>query len=395
MKRRLGRKAFSVGGSAVLLFLAASTAQAGWLFVLAAGVLGLVAGSLGVRHNLNGLEVERSVARRARVGDELRVGITIRNPRGRPSPPLRLEDRHEAFVPVSVLVERIPAGTSAISELVRTAHRRGAFTGGDLVLRTGAPFGFLKSERRVEAESTLTVVPRWVQLRSFPILEPSSFPSDVLHERARTGAGEEYIGVREYRPGDPPRAVHWRSTARVGRLVVREYEEEVASRVTLVLAGADHGTPPESAFESLVSAAASIGIYALSTGHPVEFVGLTDEGQERLVEPDRFAALDWLARVRAGTADVEELVRLGLGAAGRRGTVVLLTTTSDTVEAVERAVRTVQMAGARAIVVAARSRSWDPEAVESDEADLRRAVGGRTALKVLHREGDLTRCLEA
>jgi len=395
VKRRLGRKALTVAGSAVLLFLAASTAQAGWLFVLAAGVLGLVAGSIGVRHNLKGLVIERSVARRARVGDDLRVGVTIRNPGGRVSPPLRLEDHHGAFEPASVLVDRIPPGVSAISELVRTAHRRGVFDGGEILLKTGSPFGFVRSERRVEVGSMLTVVPRWVQLRSFPILEPSSFPSDVLHERARTGAGEEYIGVREYRPGDPRRSVHWRSTARIGRLVVREFEEEVASRVTLVIAGNDHGVPPDSSFEALVSASASIAIYALSTGHPVELVGPGEDGSERLVEPDRFAALDWLARVQPDPAEAADLVRVGLGGAGRRGTVVLLTTTSGSLSSLEDAVKNIQTAGARAIVVAARSRSWDEDAPDSDDAALRRAIGGRAALKMLHREGDLARCLEA
>jgi uncharacterized protein (DUF58 family) len=180
----------------------------------------------------------------------------------------------------------------------------------------------------------------------------------------------------------------------VGRLVVREYAEEVASRVTLVVAGPDVGTPPLSSFESLVEAAASIAIYALSTGHPVELVGQGQDGPERLVEPDRFAALDWLAGVQPSTADIDELVTLGLGA-GRRGTVVLLTTTGPRVEPIEGAVRTIQGAGARAIVVAARSRSWDASAPDTDEARLRSVVGGRTAVRVIHREGDLARCLEA
>lgn len=384
----------SVAGSALLLFLAASTAQAGWLFVLAAGVLGLVGGSLVVRHNLKALTVERSMPRRARVGDSLRVGLTVSNPSSRPAPMLRLEDNHEAFPPVSVLVDRIEAEGVAVSELVRTAERRGIFSSGEIVLKTGAPFGFLKTERRIEVASPLTVIPRWVQLRSFPILEPSSFPADVLHERARTGAGEEYIGIREYRPGDPRRAVHWRSTARLGRLVVREFEEDVASRVTLVVAGRDHGSPPDSAFEHLVSAAASIMVYALSTGHPVELVRSGREGPERIVEPDRFAALDWLAGVEAGEANLDELVRVGLGAGGRRGTVVLLTTTSAVAD-LEVAVRTTQTAGARAIAVVAKAASWDPEAEDIGDDVVRRSVGGRAMLKILYREGDLARCLEA
>ena len=62
---------------------------------------------------------------------------------------------------------------------------------------------------------------------------------------------------------------------------------------------------------------------------------------------------------------------------------------------IDHAVRANQTAGARAIGVAARGRSWDPDASDPDESALRRAVGGRTALKVIHREGDLARCLEA
>lgn len=396
MRRRLTKRAFIVALVSGLLFIAGSTAQASWLFVIAAGVFGLVAGSLFMRHHLRRARLERSVPRRTRVGDQVRVGLTVRNEGKRPLPLMRLDDDFGAFEETAVLVERVDPGVTARVELVKTAHRRGAFTGGEVVLTSGAPFGFLTTRRRVEVGSELVVVPRWVELRSFPILEPSSFPSDVLHERARTGAGEEFIGVRDYRPGDPPRHVHWRSTARAGHLVVREFEEEVASRVCLVLAGEDTGSPPSSVFETLVTAAASIGIYALQTGHPIDVVRAAPGGEvERIADPDRFALLDWLARAEPVDAPLTALAAESLDRIGRRGTVVLFTpTTGAAATSTRDAIKVVQSSGSRAIVIAGRASSWvDKGAKPKDDVSFEGITGGRTAVRTISKDDDLVRCI--
>lgn len=392
MKRKIGKRTISVILVAGLLFLAASTAQAGWLFVIAASVLGLVVGSFFVRHHLSGLTVVRSAPRRARVGDDIRVGVTVTNP-GRRSPLMRVEDRHAAYDPAKVVVESLGHNEDAHLELVRSLTRRGHFEAGTVVLFSGYPFGLVRTTRTIDVPTEITVVPRWVELRSFPILEPSSSPSDVLHERARTGAGEQYLGVREYRPGDPPRAVHWRSTARAGKLIVREFEEEVASRVVLVIAGDDIGEPPDSAYEMLVAAAASIGMYAIVTGHPVEMVRPADDGSPaRISDPDRFAILEWLARAAPRDADMTTLASTALAGMGRRGTVVLLTTGQGQAAAsVADAIRSVQSAGSRAIVIAADPSGWRANGGPAlpSEPDP-----GRSPRKLLTRGGDLRRCLE-
>lgn len=397
MKRRLTKRAVIVALVSGLLFIAGSTAQASWLFVIAAGVLGLAVGSIFIRHNLRGATVERTAPRRIRVGDQVRVGLVVRNTGKKSLPLLRLVDHHAAFEASAVLVERLRPDESAHVELVKHAVRRGAFSGGEAVLVSGAPFGFLRSTRRLDVPTEVVVVPRWVELRSFPILEPSSYLSDALHERARTGAGEEFLGVREYRPGDPPRFVHWRSTARAGHLVVREFEEAVASRVSLVLAGADAGAPPDSAYEALVSAAASIGIYALATGHPVDVVRSAPGGEtEQIADPDRFALLDWLARARPVDASLEPLVAVALQRMGRRGTVVVLAPTTGTAgSSIESAVRSAQGAGSRVIVIATRSSSWLPEreAGTAREADLSSIGDHRASVRMVSRGDDLSRCL--
>lgn len=397
MRRRLTKRAFIVCLVAGLLFLAGTTAQASWLFVIAAGVLGVVVGSLFSRHGLKQAEIERTAPRRARVADDVRVGIRLRNEGRSPLPLLRLEDSFAAFEPSAVLVERTKPGEHAHVELVRTATRRGLFTSGEVTLASGAPFGFLRSKRRISVATEVIVVPRWVELRSFPILEPSSFPSDVLHERARTGAGEEFLGVRDYRPGDPPRTVHWRSTARAGHLVVREYEEEVASRVALVLAGTDTGEPPDSAFEVLASAAASIAIYALQTGHPIDITrSAPGDKIERITQPDRFGLLDWLARAEPIDADLAPLAALALQRIGRRGTVVLLSPTAGRAGAsVVDAVRLVQSAGSRAIVVGARSSSWSDGKTHVPETSFDAIAERRVPARLISQGADLARCLSS
>ena len=398
MRRRISRRAFTIAGISGLLFMAASTAQAGWLFVLAAGVLGLVAASLVTKQNVSGAEVERNVPRRARVGDDVRVGLIVRNNGRRTLPLMRIEDHYPGFEPSIVVSNRLRRGETAHVELVKNGFRRGRFHTGPVTLRSGAPFGFATASRVIDVATDVTLVPRYVELRSFPILEPSSSPSDVLHERARTGAGQEYLGVREYRPGDPPRSVHWRSTARVGRLVVREYEEEVQTRVTLVLAGRDTGTPPDSAFEMLVSAAASIAMYAIVTGHPVDILQPVPDGTiDHLADPDRFEVLDWLAGANPVDASHRELVIKSLSRVGRRGTVVLLSpTTGAAIAGLEDAVRTVQAAGSRAIVVAAKSTTWGEDTrglpVEEDPT-LRKLVGGRAPVMTISKGEELSSCL--
>ena len=389
------RRALIVTGAGVMLFMAGSTAQAGWLFVLAAGVLGLVVASMLTRHNLGAVEIERTGPRRTCVGDPVAAGLVVRNTGRRSVPLMRIEDGYGAYEPTVAVADRLRAGEESRVELVKHAHRRGVFSSGAVLLTSGAPFGFSRSRRVLDVPGDTMVVPHWVDLKSFPILEPSSFPSDVLHERARTGAGQEYMGVREYRPGDPQRAVHWRSTARAGQLVVREFEEEVQSRVTLVLAGADFGDPPDSAFEWLASAAASIALYALNTGHPVDLLRPSRDGVAHLGDPDRYDVLDWLAAAAPIDGPITPLISQAMARVGRRGTVVvLIPSAGEAARDASNAVQAVQTAGSRAILVVAQASGWsDDVAASDDELALGDMGSGRAGLHVIVRGEDLAACL--
>jgi uncharacterized protein (DUF58 family) len=392
MRRRPTRRALVIAGIGGMLILAGASAQAGWLFVLAAGVLGLVGGSFVVRHRMSSVALTRRLPRRARVGDPVGIGIEVRSTSPRRVPLFSLEDSFGAFPAVTVGSESLAPGEEAGIELVRVASVRGRFESGRITLRSAAPFGLARSARPVEVPSDMTVVPRWVDLLSFPLLEPSSIPNEILHERARTGVGEDFLGVREFRPGDPMRAVHWRSTARAGTLVVREFEQEIASEVGLLLAGTDHGAGPDSSFEMLVSAVASVGLYAMTTGHPLQVTRYSSGEVDHLDRPSRHDLLDWLATARAAEGSLEPLVEEVLTRVGRRGTVVIFSSSTGAAGAsIASCVGRIQGSGARAILVVTRSSTWDPSVTDHP---IPPGVGdGRVPRRILEHGRELGECL--
>jgi uncharacterized protein (DUF58 family) len=108
-------------------------------------------------------------------------------------------------------------------------------------------------------------------------LPPITLPGSRRHQpggvtlAASVGDSEEFIGLRDYRPGDPLQRIHWKSYARSGEPVVREYQDEYFERHALILdTFADEATVPagaaalSAAFEDAVSIAASLA-YTVNT----------------------------------------------------------------------------------------------------------------------------------
>ena len=220
--RRVSRRALSavlIGGA---LILAGTTAQAGWLFLLAAGVLGAVVGSFVLLPRLQGAEISRDLPRRVRVGEAVPVVLRVTNCGTRPLPVMRLEDSFEAFEPVALCSQELGPGATARAETVRRARRRGVYESGSVRLQTSAPLGFARRLLVRDAPGSVTVVPGWVELDAWSPLRSSGMGGEDPSARAGQGTGD-YLGVRDYRPGDPVSAVHWRSAARAGRLIVTEY----------------------------------------------------------------------------------------------------------------------------------------------------------------------------
>ena len=222
--------------------------------------------------------------------------------------------------PRFVLDKVEPQGVREVTYPVRS-DLRGRFRIGPLSVRLTDPFGLCELSRSFVATSELTVTPVVTRLPAVRLGGDWAGGGDAA-ARSIASSGTDDAATREYRHGDDLRRVHWRSTARVGELMVRREEQPFQSRATLLLDGRDgahRGSGPGSSFEWAVSAVASIGVTLARSGFALS---LLRENGEFLSPPavplTEGLLLDVLAGVgtsRAGGLDdaVERLQRGGLG----------------------------------------------------------------------------------
>jgi uncharacterized protein (DUF58 family) len=151
----------------------------------------------------------------------------------------------------------IPAAGTATAWIEITPRRRGVVALDDLRVLLPDPLGLFQRCRRVVAPpATLTVLPRRYRLPAIDLPGAPRFQLGGETASRTVGTSDEFLGLREYRPGDPLRLIHWRSWARTGRPIVRELEDTFFPRHGLVL---DTFPAPgrDAAFEEAVSVAAS------------------------------------------------------------------------------------------------------------------------------------------
>lgn len=152
-----------------------------------------------------------------------------------------------------------PAGGRSRVGLSLEPHRRGLLHFQRTVLLRPDPLGLVNAVALCAAPQTLLVVPR---VHPVPrLILPGARRHHPLGMQAVLAVGEsqEFLQLRDYRPGDPVRQLHWPSTARVGRPIVRESAEEWFARHALVL-DTFEPRPDTVRFEAAVSAAASLAV---------------------------------------------------------------------------------------------------------------------------------------
>src|SRR5690606_2860292 len=128
-----------------------------------------------------------------------------------------------------------------------TFPRRGVYQLDGFRVSTKFPFALFRKSRDVLAANEVVVFPE-----VYPVPPPAPRARYLGETQVHTlGRRGEFFGLREYRDGDDRRAIHWRSSARTGRLLVREYEEEAQQRATLLCDNALPADPGDDALDAL------------------------------------------------------------------------------------------------------------------------------------------------
>lgn len=222
---------------------------------------------------LRDVRIRRRLPRRAFAGAPCLVELEVENLKTRaPSYSIELEDVADGEVEREgrCWFLKVAPGETAGAAYRLVPKRRGILHLRGVIVRTRYPFGLFEKWRVLPAEDELVVYPALATSAPEPPAD-GALGRDV--PTRRTGAGTEIAGLREYRDGDEARAIHWRRTASLGRMVVRERRHDAARQVVLLI---DEARPEgadarwDEGFEAMLSRAATAAGHALAAGASVE-----------------------------------------------------------------------------------------------------------------------------
>ncbi len=327
-------------------------------FVLALCALFLI----GRTNYAVGLDLTRT---RVVVGERAVGALTLANTGARAILPSRV------VLPVGAgrgefAVKRLAPGEEAEELFAIPTQRRAILAVGPVSVVRGDPLGVFERVHRRDEPVDLYVHPRTVRfdgqslgfLRDLEGLAASDLSRDDI----------SFHALREYQPGDDRRNVHWRSTARTGKLMVRQYEETRRSHFVIGLSRhpGDYADPDE--FELAISAAGSLGLRALRDSQRVQ---MRVQGAELPAGTGK-QFLDSLSGLEVGRGREGDIVDLaGQIAAGMVLASVVVLVCGSTVDAARLRVACGRVPfGARVLAVVADTSADAPSLRRIADADV-------------------------
>ena len=234
-------------------YLLLLTAAFSWAILREANLLLIVAGMLSgimllswwlASATLRRLDVRRRAPRAVHAGELLSVDVEVHNGERRLGTwALAVEDRlrrqndreRDGSVGAEVLFSYVPAGATRRLACRICLPQRGRYVLGPMTASTRFPFGLLRRQLTFESSDTVTVYPRLGRLTAAWRSSTAGLFEGPQRGRRPVRASGEFFGVREWQPGDSTRWIHWRSTARHGTLVTRQFERPGGRDVVLMV----------------------------------------------------------------------------------------------------------------------------------------------------------------
>jgi uncharacterized protein (DUF58 family) len=301
---------------AILILAAVNTGNNLLFMILACSLAGILISGVLSRMVLSGVDLKFDLPEHIFAEQPVLAEIELRNEKQIwPSFSLRVvgENKNNQLQILStpVFFPYVPRLGSARQKVELRFARRGVYRQDAFGIRTRFPFGFFEKIRRVDSDIEITVYPR---------IEPADQVCEVLPllsgEMASyfRGRGHELHSLRKYLPTDNARFVDWKTSAKTGQLMVREFAREDERRVMLVLdpfvgppraelgqlAEAEHAER----FERAVSLAASIAWHFHEVNSVIQF--RTDQFESPMAPASEiiYDALRALARIEPNTSTV-------------------------------------------------------------------------------------------
>jgi hypothetical protein len=153
-------------------------------------------------------------------------------------------------------IDFISARGRADSHIRLTPIRRGYLNFHSTRVARADPLGLIRAFKKINLKNTMLVLPRLYNVPPIQLQGNRKYQHGGMNLASSVGDSQEFMSLREYRPGDPMRSIHWKSYAKRTQPIVKEYQDEFFVRQGLIL---DTFTGPhtEEVFEGAVSVAAA------------------------------------------------------------------------------------------------------------------------------------------
>lgn len=259
--------------------------------------------------NIPDISVSRELHDTANEDDLLNINIDIKNRRTLPLYFFEILDRFPGASPdekeKSLFVLNMKPKEKKKISYIANCYQRGLWRLGPISVISQDALGFFKMKKSLNVFSEILVYPRLFRIFAFPPLASGSVSWLGVETAKISGDSHEFFGVREYQRGDRMSRIHWVSTARRNRLIVKQFEKNAVQEVTIIIdlkKGHDIGSGRETTLEYSVKVAGSIASYLLNEGAFIQMVGY---GKEAMILPfgkgeaHKYRILDYLANVQA------------------------------------------------------------------------------------------------
>ncbi len=297
-------------GIALSFFGAATNTMAGWLYVLSGTIFALLGlNMVEAARNLKGIAIKRLPISPVYAGNELTLILSVSNPTNKPKSLIQIQDEIPSLLgkPIIHNLEFLaPHQEIQVAAYIPT-EKRGVYHWQYITLKTAAPFGLFYASRLCKTSAKATVYPQILPLQSCPLIDDIG-NEDLKQQENRLVYYSATEGVtktiRPYRYGDAFRLIHWRTSARMGELKVRELETTTSGEEVIICLD-NSGEWGGDDFEKAVIVVASLYSYSLRKRLNVK-VWLADIG---LIHGNT-TVMETLAAVNYGvnmTASIPEL----------------------------------------------------------------------------------------
>ena len=372
-----------------LLVTAFATGLPFLFYAVYVGLLAIGGSYVLTRFGLADLEAGYRVDhRQAHVGDDLRTTYSLANTSRLPKPWLEVYNPSNLPVPLPGRALGLNARSRRSWVAIVPLTRRGMFTVDPTIVRTGDPFGFFEAAATVGRPTNVTVFPKVVPLPRWRLPHANIEGSHSAPERTQQ-TSPLATSVRPYATGDSFNRIHWRTTARLGEIHVKEFDLEQTADLWIFVdleSAVQGGTGNISTVEESLRIAASIANDAIGENRAV---GLTTSGHRITSLPadrgprQRQKIMYLLAAVEGdGRTPIAEVLLNGLPRL-RRGMTALVITPSRQRQWV-RLLGTVRRRGVAAAVVFLDAPSYEQASLAY--AGVRRPALGDTQRGVTDQE---------